>query len=294
MFKGFQQRRVKTSGAEINVKIGGEGPPLLLLHGYPQTHVMWAPIAEQLAESFTVVCSDLRGYGDSSKPESDSQHQAYSKRAMALDQIEVMEALGFQRFFVAGHDRGARVTHRMALDHPDRVKRCAVIDIAPTLTMYENTDMAFARGYYHWFFLIQPADLPERMIGADPVYFLRWTLRSWGASEDFYSAQAFEEYARCFHDPACLHATCEDYRAGATIDLEHDRSDLNRKIETPLLVLWGDKGLVGRTYDVLTVWRDKADHVEGHAVPAGHFVPEEAPRETLAALKDFFAKEGAQ
>ncbi len=291
MFQKFEQRRIQSSSAEINLRIGGEGPPLLLLHGYPETHVMWAKVADELAECFTVVCSDLRGYGDSSKPESDGRHNAYSKRAMALDQVEVMEALGFPRFSVAGHDRGARVTHRMALDHPDRIERCAVIDIAPTLTMYENTDMAFARGYYHWFFLIQPADLPERMIGADPTYFLRWTLESWGADKDFYTDEAFAEYSRCFQDPSCLHATCEDYRAGASVDLEHDRADLERKIEAPLLVLWGDKGLVGRTYDVLEVWREKARHVEGHAVASGHFVPEEAPGETLAALKDFFGKQ---
>lgn len=287
MFPGFTQKRIETSGAEINLKVGGEGPPLLLLHGYPQSHVMWSAIAPRLAERFTVVCTDLRGYGDSSRPEGGERHVAYSKRAMAQDQVEVMEALGFPRFQVAGHDRGARVTHRMLRDHPDRVQRAAIMDIAPTLTVFEQADMDMARTYFHWFFLIQPEDFPERMIGRDPAYYLRWVLDAWGKTPGFYSEEVFQEYLRCFAEPSCIHATCEDYRAAADIDLEHDREDLDFIVEAPLLLLWGEKGFVGRQYDVLRVWGDRASYVSGHALPCGHFVPEECPDETCEALMNF-------
>ena len=248
----FVNVQIKTSGAEINLVHGGSGNPLLLLHGYPQTHVMWHRIAPQLSERFTVVAVDLRGYGDSGKPPDAVNHESYSKRSMALDQVEVMTELGFSRFAVVGHDRGARVTHRMALDHPERVERAVVLDICPTLAMYERTDMAFAMGYYHWFFLVQPFDLPERLIGADPDYYFDNKTGAFGpgqfgdASQSF-DPEAVEEYKRCFRNPATIHATCEDYRAAATIDLDHDRSDLDRKIDCPLLVLWGARGLVGRT-----------------------------------------------
>jgi haloacetate dehalogenase len=292
VFDGFETRRVATSGAEINLRLGGSGPPLLLLHGYPQTHVMWHRVAPYLAERFTVAAADLRGYGDSAKPTSDPAHAAYSKRAMARDQVEVMSSLGFERFAVVGHDRGARVTHRMALDHPDRVERAAVLDICPTLAMYERTDMAFASGYYHWFFLIQPYDLPERLIAADPDFYLESKTGGFGldprkdVSETFDPA-ALEEYKRCFRDPAAIHASCEDYRAGATIDLEHDRADLNRKIACPLLVLWGTQGLVGRQFDVLGLWRERAGDVTGRSIDCGHYLAEEAPADTLAALQAF-------
>ena len=292
MFDGFETRRVATSGAEINLRLGGSGPPLLLLHGYPQTHVMWHRVAPYLAERFTVAAADLRGYGDSAKPASDPAHAAYSKRAMARDQVEVMSSLGFERFAVVGHDRGARVTHRMALDHPDRVERAAVLDICPTLAMYERTDMAFASGYYHWFFLIQPYDLPERLIAADPDFYLESKTGGFGldprkdVSETFDPA-ALEDYKRCFRDPAAIHASCEDYRAGATIDLEHDRADLNRKIACPLLVLWGTQGLVGRQFDVLGLWRERAGDVTGRSIDCGHYLAEEAPADTLAALQAF-------
>ncbi len=292
MFDGFETRRIATSGAEINLRLGGSGPPLLLLHGYPQTHVMWHRVAPYLAERFTVVAADLRGYGDSAKPPSDPPHATYSKRAMARDQVEVMSSLGFERFAAVGHDRGARVTHRMALDHPDRVERAAVLDICPTLAMYERTDMAFASGYYHWFFLIQPYDLPERLIAADPDFYLESKTGGFGldprkdVSETFDPA-ALEEYKRCFRDPAAIHASCEDYRAAATIDLDHDRTDLNRKIGCPLLVLWGTQGLVGRLFDVLGLWRERAGDVTGRSIDCGHYLAEEAPADTLAALQAF-------
>ncbi len=292
MFDGFETRRVATSGAEINLRLGGSGPPLLLLHGYPQTHVMWHRVAPYLAERFTVAAADLRGYGDSAKPASDPAHAVYSKRAMARDQVEVMGSLGFERFAVVGHDRGARVTHRMALDHPDRVERAAVLDICPTLAMYERTDMAFASGYYHWFFLIQPYDLPERLIAADPDFYLESKTGGFGldarkdVSETFDPA-ALEDYKRCFRDPAAIHASCEDYRAAATIDLEHDRADLNRKIACPLLALWGTQGLVGRQFDVLGLWRERAGDVTGRSIDCGHYLAEEAPADTLAALQAF-------
>ena len=287
LFPGFTAHRVATAGAEIHCVVGGEGPPLLLLHGYPQTHAMWHRIAPRLAERFTVVCPDLRGYGDSAKPEGGPQHVNYSKRAMARDQAEVMTALGFDRFDLIGHDRGARVAHRMALDHPARVQRLAVLDIAPTRVMFEKTDQAFATAYYHWFFLIQPFDLPERMIGADPRFFLRWTLGGWGSKLDHFDPRALAEYERCFADAATIHATCEDYRAAASIDLEHDRADAQNRVACPLLVLWGAKGVVQRFFHPIDDWKAVATDVRGEALPAGHFLPEEAPEPTLAALQQF-------
>ena len=287
VLQDFAQSRIATSGAEINVRTGGAGPPLLLLHGYPQTMAMWHKIAPGLAEDFTVVLADLRGYGDSSKPPGGEHHMNYSKRAMAQDQVEVMAALGHERFFVVGHDRGARVTHRMALDHAERVLKAAVLDIAPTLTMYERTDMAFATAYYHWFFLIQPFDLPERLIGADPDFYLEHKNGAWSQVANCFTAEALAEYKRCFNNPETIHATCEDYRAAASIDLDHDRADHARKIACPLLVLWGAGGVVGRSYDVLSVWGERAVNVQGRALPCGHYLAEEAPEETLAELRAF-------
>ncbi len=289
VFDGFVQSRIRASGTEINLRKGGQGPPLLLLHGNPQTHVMWHKIAPRLAESFTVVAPDLRGYGDSGKPPGGDDHEAYSKRAMAQDQVEVMAALGFERFAVVGHDRGARVTHRLALDHAERVTKAAVLDIAPTLTMYERTDMAFATAYYHWFFLIQPFDLPERLIGADPDYYMdqKMAARQNAGGESPFAEEALAEYKRCFRDPETIHAICEDYRAAAGIDLAHDRADLARRIACPLLVLWGAKGVVERSFDVLEVWRERAELVTGRALPCGHYLPEEAPEETLTELLTF-------
>jgi haloacetate dehalogenase len=292
VFDGFETRRVATSGAEINLRLGGSGPPLLLLHGYPQTHVMWHQVAPYLAERFTVAAADLRGYGDSAKPASDPAHAAYSKRAMAGDQVEAMSSLGFERFAVVGHDRGARVAHRMALDHPDRVERAAVLDICPTLAMYQRTDMAFASGYYHWFFLIQPYDLPERLIAADPDFYLESKTGGFGLGprkdpSEIFDPEALEDYKRCFREPAAIHASCEDYRAAATIDLEHDRADLSRKVGCPFLALWGSQGLVGRLFDVLGLWRERADDVTGRSIDCGHYLAEEAPADTLAALQAF-------
>lgn len=289
MFPGFRRERIDTGAATINLVVGGKGPPVLLLHGYPQTHVMWHKIAPRLAERFTVVAADLRGYGDSSKPPGGPDHAGYAKRAMAADQVAVMTKLGFERFAVVGHDRGGRVGHRLALDHPGRVTRLAVLDICPTLEMFEATDQAFATGYYHWFFLIQPFDLPERMIGADPEFYLRRKLGHWGRDSGAFTPDALAEYIRCFGDPATIHATCEDYRAAAGIDLDHDRADRGTKLACPVLALWGAKGLVARTYDVLDVWRRRAHDVSGAALPSGHFLPEEAPEETYRALADFLA-----
>jgi haloacetate dehalogenase len=288
MFEGFARRKVTLAAGEINLVQGGKGPPLLLLHGYPQTHIMWHKLAPALAERFTVVCPDLRGYGDSMKPESGPDHAAYSKRAMAQDQVETMQALGFARFAVAGHDRGGRVAHRLALDHGERVERVAVLDICPTHSMYAETDKEFATAYYHWFFLIQPAPHPERLIGADPAYWINAKLGHWGRDKAAITPEARAEYVRCFSDPATIHATCEDYRAAATIDLRHDAADLGRKLDMPLLVLWGAKGFVGKRYDVLAEWRRRARDVAGEAVPSGHFLPEEAPAETLRAVLAFF------
>lgn len=285
MFEGFETADVETSGARIHLVHGGEGPPLLLLHGYPQTHVIWHKIAAQLAERFTVVACDLRGYGDSAKPPGGDNHEAYSKRAMALDQVEVMAHLGFDRFAVAGHDRGARVAHRLALDHPERVSRLAVLDIAPTRKMFAETNQSFATDYYHWFFLIQPADFPETLIGANPEVYLRQKMGKF-VGDGAFTAAAWAEYVRCF-TPDAIHASCEDYRAAASIDLEHDEADLDSMIACPVLALWGAKGAIEKHYDALAAWRERATDVQGQALPCGHYLAEEAPEETLAALIPF-------
>lgn len=282
----FTRQSVQTSGATINLIAGGEGPPLLLLHGYPQTHIEWRKIAPALAKDFTVVMPDLRGYGDSSKPDGGGNHIDYSKRAMARDQVELMTALGFDEFALVGHDRGARVGHRLALDHPERVSRLAVLDICPTLHMYETANRQLATYYFHWFFLIQPEPFPETLIGnsVDAV------LEQFMGAVDGIEPQAFAEYLRCFSDPATIHATCEDYRAAATVDLEHDRADLGEKITCPLLVLWGARGLIGALYDPIAVWRERASDVRGKALPCGHWLPEELPDETLAELRTFLGR----
>ena len=287
MFDTFKRVRVKTTGAVINALYAGDGPPLLLLHGYPETHVMWHKVAPRLAQDFTVVVPDLRGYGDSSKPPAGDDHYGYSKRAMGQDQTEVMAALGFDSFLLAGHDRGARVAHRMALDYADRVRAVAVLDIVPTLSVFDNVTQALATSYFHWFFLIQPFDFPERLIGADPEYYLRSRFARWGIEQSSFTKEALAEYLRCFRDPKSIHATCEDYRAGASIDLEHDRAD-PRQVTCPLLALWGANGFVGKSYDVIAEWRERAVDVRGQGLECGHFRPEERADETRRALDGFF------
>ena len=286
-FPGFEDRRIETSGASINLVTGGSGPPLLLLHGYPQTHLMWRKLAPRLAAEFTVVAPDLRGYGDSSKPPAGPDNANYSKRSLAQDQVETMAALGFERFAVAGHDRGARVAHRLARDHPERIERLALLDIVPTLYRFETIDQKAATSSWHWFFLIQPSGFPERLIGAEAEFFLRHQLSALLREPAKLEPEAFAEYLRCFKNPETIRATCDEYRAGATIDLLHDRAEGHR-LTMPLLMLWGERSSQGSGYDILSVWRDHAEDVTGHAVNSGHFLPEEAPEDTYRALRDFF------
>jgi len=289
MFSGdFKKEKIQTSGALINVVHGGRGKPLLLLHGYPQTHIMWHKIAPELADEFYLVIPDLRGYGDSTKPESTPDFSTYSKREMAKDSVEMMSELGFDEYLVAGHDRGGRVTHRMALDHPYKIIKACVMDIAPTHTMYTTTDKSFATGYYHWFFLIQPDNLPETLIVNNSEYYLKEKLKRWSGSKAEFDEEAVREYVRCFSQPETIHSTCNDYRASATIDIEHDERDFDKRIECPLLVLWGSQGFVHRRYNVLETWKAKATKVTGKPIDCGHFLPEERPVEVLNELRNFF------
>ena len=277
----------------IRAATAGSGPPVLLLHGHPQTHATWRAVAPRLAERFTVVAADLRGYGDSGKPPSDDAHLPYSKRAMARDQVRLMRALGHDSFAVVGHDRGGRVAHRMALDHPDAVERLAVLDIAPTATMYARTDREFASRYFWWFFLIQPAPLPEAMIAGATEEFLWAHLRGQSATEGVPAPDLAREYLRCYRDPDTVRAVCEDYRAAATVDLEHDAVDERegRFLERPLLALWGGRGTVGRLYDVPATWREVSGApVEGEALDCGHLVQEELPEATAARLEEFLGR----
>jgi haloacetate dehalogenase len=288
MFEGFALSQIDTGDATIRARIGGRGPPLLLLHGNPQTHVMWHRVAPTLARHFTVVATDLTGYGMSSKPPSTPGHAAYSKRAMARTQVEAMRMLGHARFFVAGHDRGGRVAYRMALDHPEVVLKLALLDIVPTLEAFTRGGKDFGLGYYHWFFLAQPAPLPERLIGADPDWFWRWhTTRG---PRDVFAPEAVEDYLACFRNPETVRAICEDYRAGAGIDCEHDAADkqAGRRITCPVLALWGAQGKLEAWYDTLSVWREWAADVRGNALPCGHYLAEERPEETADELIAFF------
>jgi len=289
LFPGFERRRIRTSGAVIHLVQGGDGPPVLLLHGYPETHAMWHKVAPALARRYRVVCADLRGYGDSSKPKGLPDHSNYSKRAMAQDMAEVMSALGHERFHAVGHDRGARVAHRLARDHGARVRSLTVLDISPTLKMYERTNQEFATAYYHWFFLIQKPPLPEKLLAGQVPYYILGRIGRGRSGLKHFSKAAQREYVRAFRNPRTIHATCEDYRAAATIDLEHDRRDLRRKIRMPVLVLWGRQGLIERLFDPLRDWREVATDVRGRALDCGHFLPEEAPRETLREIERFLA-----
>ncbi|WP_028238798.1 alpha/beta fold hydrolase [Stutzerimonas azotifigens] len=289
MFTDFQLAQREVNGVRIAYRIGGSGPGLLLWHGHPQTHVIWHRVAPTLARHFTVVAADLRGYGDSGKPEGGDDHAAYSKREMARDGLELMRALGFERFDVLAHDRGARAAHRLALDHPQAVRRMALLDIAPTLSMYRQTSEAFARAYWHWFFLIRPAPLPETLIEADPALYLRSVMGARSAGMRPFSDEALAEYQRCLSQPGTAHGICEDYRASAGIDLEHDQADRDagRQVECPLLVLWGAEGTVGRCFDPLAEWRAVARDVRGGALPAGHYLAEEIPEALLAEVLPF-------
>jgi haloacetate dehalogenase len=290
LFPGFRRELVRANGIDINAVIGPkrDGPALLLLHGYPQTHAIWHKVAPRLAERFNVVATDLRGYGDSAKPPASERHESYSKRVMARDQVEAMQALGFGRFFLVGHDRGARVAHRLAVDHPDRVHKLVVLDIAPTLAMYEQTTEAFARAYWHWFFLILPAPVPEDMIGSDAKGYLRAKMAD-SLMRGVFAPVAWAEYERCF-TPGAIHASCEDYRAAASIDLEHDRADrdANRGIRCPVLALWGARGIIGTCFRPIEEWKRVAADVRGRDVPSGHYIPEEAPDVLVAELEQFF------
>ena len=290
-FPGFRRETIAVEGVDIHAVVGPrrDAPAVLLLHGYPQTHVIWHRLAARLAARYNVVASDLRGYGDSGKPATLPDHVPYSKRVMARDQAQLMRALGFDRFFLVGHDRGGRVAHRLAMDHPQSVARLAVLDIAPTLAMYEQTTDAFARAYWHWFFLIRPAPVPERMIGADPVLYLRHKMGEGAAGMKPFAPEAWAEYVRCF-TPGAVHASCEDYRAAAGIDLEHDRADRDagRRVRCPLLALWGAHGVVEKCFRPLDEWRRVADDVRGQALPAGHYLPEEVPDLVARELETFF------
>jgi len=291
LFPGFTRRRIATSGAEINLVTGGSGPPLLLLHGYPQTHAMWHRLAPRLAQRYSVVAADLRGYGDSAKPAGGDKHIAYSKRAMAQDQVEVMDALGHASFHVVAHDRGARVAHRMALDHPQAIKKLAVLDIVPTRMMYAASNQTFATAYFHWYFLIQPTPFPETLIGANPDFFIKFQMGRRHGGLSVFAPEAMEEYLRCFRDPGAIHASCEDYRAAAGIDLEHDATDAQRLVECPLLVLWGRHGVIELCFDALADWRRAARNVRGEALDCGHYLAEEKPDEVASLLEAFLQDE---
>lgn len=285
----FEPFDLKTGeGVTIHGVRSGKGVPVLLLHGHPQTHLTWYEVAPRLvAAGYEIFATDLRGYGDSTRVPGGLDHGNYSKRAMAKDQVEVMTTFGHDRFAVIGHDRGGRVAHRMALDYSDTVRSIAVLDIAPTATMYAQTNREFATRYFWWFFLIQPAPLPERLIQADPEYFLRHHLLSQSKTAGIPCEGLIQEYLRCYRAPGTIEAICEDYRAAASIDLEHDAADADRKLAMPLLALWGAKGVVGQLYDVLETWRAKANNVCGASLDCGHVPQEERPAQTAQALIAF-------
>jgi len=290
MLEAFEIFECRRGAVKLHGRRGGQGAPLLLLHGHPQTHVMWHAVAPELAQHFSVVMMDLRGYGDSGRPPADPGHQAYSKREMALDALTVMQHQGFDHFQVLAHDRGARVAHRLAADHPGAVQRLMLLDIAPTLAMYAQTSDAFARAYWHWFFLIQPPPLPEALIESDPVRYLHSVMGKRHAGLQAFAPQSLQEYERCAQIPGSAESICEDYRASATIDLVHDRADVaaGLRLVQPLRVLWGEHGAVGQCFDVMRLWRERALDVSGQCLPCGHYIAEEAPQLLLAQALDFF------
>ena len=289
MFEGFKKKFVQVKKGKIFCRIGGNGPPLLLLHGYPQTHLMWHKTAPQLAKNFTVIASDIRGYGSSLVLKGDNKHLNYSKREMAKDMIQLMDSLGHKKFFIVGHDRGGRVAHRLARDHRKKVIAMSVLDICPTLDMYEKTDKEFAKAYFHWFFLIQPKFLPENMIKSDPRKWMKSCLDKWSGKHNFGKVE--EAYLKCFREMKRIHASCEDYRASATIDLEHDKKDRKKKLNIPIQVLWGKKGVVGKQFKPIEIWQKYSKKkVTGIAISSGHFIPEENPKDTINQLKKFFLK----
>lgn len=289
MFEGFTDASADVDGIRIQAVKGGCGPALLLLHGHPQTHAIWHKIAPALCEHFTVIAADLRGYGDSGKPAATTDHSNYSKRRMALDQVELMRSHGYASFAVIGHDRGGRVATRMALDHPDVVTHLVTLDVAPTLAMYEKTSFDFARAYWHWFMLVRPAPFPETLIRANPDLYLKQTIGARSAGLAPFTADAYAEYLRCLSDPLTAHGICEDYRASVTIDLEHDRAtlDAQRQIACPFMALWGAHGVIEQCFDPLAEWRRYAPHVQGEALPCGHYIPEEAPQLLLERALPF-------
>jgi haloacetate dehalogenase len=289
LLQGFEQGTIETGGATINYVAAGVGEPILLLHGYPETHVCWHRIAPELAQRYRVVCADLRGYGDSSKPEGLPDHSNYSKRAMGLDMVELMRTLGHYSFHLVGHDRGGRVAHRLTRDHEANVRTLTVLDVSPTLKMFESTNLAFATAYYHWFMMLQPPPLPEKMLAGQVPFNILGRVGRTEPDLSAFDPQAIDAYVRAFADPRAIHASCEDYRAAGTIDLEHDRADRGRKINTPVLALWGARAVVGKLFDCLADWREVANRVTGRAIDCGHFLPEEAPLETLAEIERFIS-----
>ncbi|GAA3215384.1 alpha/beta fold hydrolase [Dactylosporangium siamense] len=289
MFDGFEAFDIGTAGASVHGRVGGEGPPVLLLHGIPETHRMWHRVAPRLADHHTVVVTDLRGYGDSGKPPSTADHEPYSMRAIGADQLEVMRRLGYDTFSVVGHDRGARCAYRLALDHPEAVTRLGVIDVVPVGDAYDRADKDFSLAYWQWSFLAAPEPVPEQFIGAAPATLVDFMLDTWAEVKDAFPAEVRAEYVAKFSDPETVHAICEEFRAAATLDYEQDEADRgHRRIECPVLFLWSEHGAVAKLYDdPLAMWRAWAGDVRGGPVPVGHFIPEEAPEETTRQLVDF-------
>lgn len=291
MFAGFTRHTAAVNGVNIAYIKGGQGPALLLLHGHPQTHVIWHKVAATLAQHFTVIASDLRGYGDSEKPQGLPDHSNYSKRVMGEDQIALMQQLGFDQFLVMAHDRGGRVAYRMALDHPEVIRKLVILDVAPTLAMYEKANRAFATAYYHWFFLTRPAPFPETLINSHPDVYLQHTIAGRSAGMKPFTPEAYAEYLRCLRDPATIHGICEDYRASAGIDLDHERADLaaGNKIQAPMLALWGKHGVIEQCFEPLVEWQQLAANVQGHALDCGHYIPEDEPQLLLDEVLPFLA-----